>query len=150
MTTTDLTAAPVVVTDDLQAARARQSHLLELLPADAIDQLRAYHAHHLVADAPPYAEIALRDRVDELLADPVLAAYVDRCRRDRNAAAREAVIDANYSELAGDAAVAMDEELALCGKERYRSVAEPSDDEWSALSRLVPLLSMAAAFSSTG
>jgi hypothetical protein len=148
MTTTfDQAAVPIVVADDLQAARARQAHLLELLPADTIDQLRAYHAHRVVADAPPYAEIALRERIDELLADPVLAAYVDRCRRDRNAAAREAVIDANYSELAGDAAVAMDDELALCAKERDRSIAEPSDEEWKALSRLVPLLSMAAAFS---
>ena len=138
------------MTDDLAAARARQAHLLELLPADTIDQLRVYHAHRVVADAPPYAEIALRERVDELLAEPVLAAYVDRCRRDRNASAREAVIDANYSELAGDAAIAMDDELALCGKERDRSIVEPSDEEWTALARAVPLLCMAAAFADAG
>lgn len=144
---TTIATAPPVVADDLVAARARQAHLLELLPLDTIDQLRAYHAHRVVADAPPYAEIALRERIDELLTDPVLAAYVDRCRRDRNAAAREAVIDANYSELAGDAAIAMDDELARCGKERDTTIASPSEEEWQALARLVPLLCMAAAFS---
>lgn len=124
--------------------RRRQHEVLLLLPDHVRDPLLPAGSLPPSPDEGPLVERALRERVDTLLTgSEVLTPYLERLRRDRLTAALARFVDRRWSELAGDAATAMEAEVAAANEALDPTVSATTPEEWAALARVVPLIAWA-------
>ena len=124
----------------LRSLRLRQRELLEVLVENVRDPLMPYLELGSAPEADVTCERALRERIEQVIAEnALLQDYLGRSRRSRFAELRRRVIEGHYLELAGDAPAGMDEELSFAASQIDVTVAQPTYEEISLLARIVPL-----------